>query len=174
MRRATRAISRPGERGSTSIEFAILGSSFLLLILGVFELGYMVFVQSVLDNASRDAARLIRTGQVQASSNAQQAFQTQLCNEVSSIIGCAKIIYQAQTFGSWSAAQTTLNQPPKRDKNGNLVSVGFTPGTADAIVAVQVTYNYPFFTLWVGGLLGGSLHSAFLSATVVFQNEPFS
>ena len=66
-----------------------------------------------------------------------------------------------------------MNTPPARNKQGNLVSGGFTPGTCGSIVVVQVTYNYPFYTQWIGGMLGGQTDTAFLMSTVVFQNEPF-
>jgi Flp pilus assembly protein TadG len=171
--RARQYFRKLGERGVTTVEFAILGPVFLLLVLAVFELGYMVFVQSVLDSSARTAARLVRTGQAQASGNAQTYFQTALCNGASSVIGCGNLIYQVQEFASWSATQTALNTPPKRDKNGNLVTVGFTAGNCGQIEAVQVTYNYKFFTPWIAQKLGGSTQSAFLMSTVVFQNEPF-
>ncbi len=174
MRRANAFFGRGGERGNTTIEFAIIAPTFLLLLMAVFELGYMVFVQAVLDNAARDAARLIRTGQVQTSGNATQTFQTLLCSNVASVIGCGNIIYQAQVFATWSAANTGINQPPQKDLNGNLISVGFTAGTAKDIVAVQVTYNYAFFTTWIAGYLGsGGSQTASLMPPVVSQKEPF-
>jgi hypothetical protein len=37
---------------------------------------------------------------------------------------------------------------------------------------VTVTYNYPFFTPLIGSMMS-STNSAFLMATVVFQNEPY-
>ena len=173
MRRPVQFFEKLGERGVALVEFAIVGPLFLMLLLAVFELAYMMFVQSVLDSSARTAARQIRTGQAQSSGNAQSDFQTALCNAVSSVIGCGSMIYQVQDFPSWSATQTALTTPPKRDKNGNLVTAGFTAGNCGDIIAVQVTYNYPFFTLWIGSQLGGSLNSAFLMSTVVFQNEPF-
>lgn len=160
-------------RGVAAVEFAIIASSFMLMLLAAFEFGYMLFVQSALDNAAIDAARLIRTGQVQSSSSPTSTFQTLLCNEVSAIISCGSIVYQAQVFNNWTAAQTAVNTPPTRDSNGNLVSSGFSAGTAGQIMVVTVTYNYPFFTPWVGSMVGGSSQSAFLSSTVVFQNEPY-
>ena len=159
--------------GAAAVEFAIVGSAFMLMLLASFEFGYMLFVQSVLDNAARDAARLVRTGQAQESGNAQSTFQTLLCNDVGSLIGCGNIIYQAQVFNNWTAAQTAVNTPPTRNANGQMVSQGFSAGTQNQIVVVTVTYNYPFFTPWVGGLLGGSSNSALLMSTVVFQNEPY-
>jgi Flp pilus assembly protein TadG len=160
-------------RGVAAIEFAIVGSSFMLLLLASFEFGYMLFVQSVLDNAARDAARLIRTGQVQTASNPTSTFQSLLCSDVGSLIGCANIIYQAQAFNAWSDAQTAMNTPGTRSSNGNYVSAGFNPGTLSQIEVVTVTYNYPFFTPLVGQLLGGGTNSALLMSTVVFQNEPY-
>jgi Flp pilus assembly protein TadG len=160
-------------RGAAAVEFAIVGGSFMLMLLAAFEFGYMLFVQSVLDNAARDAARLIRTGQAQNSASPTSTFSTLLCNEVGSLIGCGSIVYQAQVFNNWSAAQTAVNTPPTRNSNGTFVSSGFSAGTPGQIMVVTVTYNYPFFTPWIGGLVGGSSQSALLMSTVVFQNEPY-
>jgi Flp pilus assembly protein TadG len=181
LRRARQFFANLDERGATAVEFAIVGTMFLTLLLGVFELGYMVFVQSVLDSSARSAARLIRTGQATGGS-AQATFQAALCppvGTVNSIIGCNNIIYQVQEFPSWSATQTAVNTPPKRDpKTGQLIPVTFNSGTCSSpgtpqIVAVQVTYDYKFITLWIGQMLGDSNQSAFLISTVVFQNEPY-
>lgn len=171
--RMKRWLARLDASGAAAVEFAIVGSTFMMLLLACFEFGYMLFVQSVLDNAARDAARLIRTGQVQTSSNPTSAFSTLLCNEVGSIIGCGSLVYQAQVFNDWSSAQTSLNTPPTRDANGNFVSAGFSPGTAGQILVVTVTYNYPFMTPWIASMLGGSTNSGLMMSTVVFQNEPY-
>lgn len=162
-----------GERGVASIEFAIVGTAFMMMLLASFEFGYMLFVQSALDNAARDAARLVRTGQAQQSGNPTNTFSTLLCNDVSSIIGCGSLVYQAQVFNDWSSAQTAVNTPPTRDSSGNMVTSGFSPGTQGQIMVVTVAYNYPFVTGWIGGLVGGSSQSALLTSTVVFQNEPY-
>lgn len=159
--------------GAAAIEFALVGSAFMLMLLACFEFGYMLFVQSVLDNAARDAARLVRTGQAQNSSNPTSTFSTLLCSEVGTLIGCGSIVYQAQVFNDWTDAQTAVNTPASRDANGNFVSAGFSPGTAGQILVVTVTYNYPFVTPWIGGLVGGGTKSALLTSTVVFQNEPY-
>ncbi len=160
-------------RGAAAVEFAIVGSTFMMMMLACFEFGFMLFVQSTLDNAARDAARLIRTGQVQTSPNPTSTFQTLLCNEVGSLIGCSSIIYQAQVFNDWSDAQTAINTPPTVNAQGQYVSSGFSPGTAGQIMVVTVTYAYPFFTPWIASLLGGSTNTALMMSTVVFQNEPY-
>jgi hypothetical protein len=66
-----------------------------------------------------------------------------------------------------------MSQPVTRNASGTSTSTGWTPGTASQIVAVQVTYNRSFITPWVIQYLGSSYGTAFLSSTVVFQNEPF-
>ena len=145
-----------------------------MLLLAIFELGYMVFVQSVLDSSARSAARQIRTGQSQATGNAQTDFQTNLCADVSSVVSCGNMIFQVQKFANWSATQTAVNTPLVRaPKTGKLIPAPFNAGTCGDIVAVQVTYDYKFFTMWIGQQLGDSMQSAFLASTVVFQNEPF-
>jgi Flp pilus assembly protein TadG len=156
-----------GERGATAVEFALVAPMFIFLILGILELGYLVFIQSILDWGTRDAARMLRTGQAQSTANALQAFTNQLCGDISPMIACGNVVIQAQVFANWSTASSTTNQAPQRDKHGNLVSAGFTAGTGQQIVVVQVAYNYSYLTAWLGG------QTAFLMSTVAFRNEPF-
>ena len=173
-RRVKQALAQPaiwyrrlGDRAASVLEFAVIGPMFLLTIIGIIELGYFVFIQSILDWGTRDAARMIRTGQVQNAANALTAFTNELCGDISPMIPCGSVIIQSQVFGSWSSAQTTTNQPPQRAKNGNLVSAGFSAGTGQQIMVVQVAYQYFWMTGWLG------MPSAFIMSTVAFRNEPF-
>ncbi len=159
---------RLGEDGAAAIEMAFAAPVFLLLLLGIFELGFMVFVQSVLDGCARDAARLIRTGQVASSTSPQATFQTLLCNEMAVIVGCSKLIFNVQPFGTFS----TYTLAPPKDKNGNPVPT-FNGGNPGSDMLVEVIYNRPFITQMIGQYLGGSSRSAFLTSTVIFRNEPF-
>ncbi|HYM30043.1 MAG TPA: TadE/TadG family type IV pilus assembly protein [Candidatus Cybelea sp.] len=158
-------------RGGTALEFAMVGPLFLLLLLTVVELGYLLFVQSVLSGASREAARMIRTGQVQSAPDPMTAFQNQLCLTVNLILPCKKVVYEAFVFNSFGSVALP---PPKRDGAGNLQSNGFTPGGAGQIVAVRVQYPYTFIVPMVGQYLSpGGLGSMLVSSTIVFRNEPF-
>jgi Flp pilus assembly protein TadG len=51
------------DRGSAAIEFAFVAPVFFALMLGIIEIGVMMFAQFALQNSVMDAARLIRTGQ---------------------------------------------------------------------------------------------------------------
>jgi Flp pilus assembly protein TadG len=179
------------ERGVTVIEFALVAPMLLLLLLTIIDLGLMLFTQSLLDGAARDAARLIRTGQVQNQGSPIATFQNLLCSDLSPIMSTAtcqsQVIFEVQVFsnfGSVSFTPCTYNQ----NQNGNGTACAFTPGIASQIVGVQITYNRPFIVPWVGACLtGGSCwfgpgttagsgtgtNIAPLISTVIFRNEPF-
>jgi Flp pilus assembly protein TadG len=173
MRRVRRFLVRLGESGVATLEFGLIGMAYLMMILGALEVAYAVFLEVVLDNAARDAARQIRTGQVQVASNPQTTFSTLLCNDVSWLIPCGSLLYQVQAYWQWSEAQTGMSTGLTRNSNGSLDSAGFSAGSPGEIVIVTVTYDYSFFTPWMASLLGGSYGASLLTSTVVFQNEPF-
>lgn len=173
MGRAQRYLVRLGESGMATIEFGLIGMAYLMMILGALEIGYSIFLQVVLDNAARDSARQIRTGQVQIASNPQTTFSTLLCNDVSWLIPCSSLLYQAQAYWQWSEASTGMSTPLSRNADGSLAGAGFNAGSPGEIVVVTVTYNYAFFTPWMASLLGSGYGATMLTSTVVFQNEPF-
>jgi Flp pilus assembly protein TadG len=178
--------------GAIVIEMAIIGPPFFLLLAIILDLGLMLANQSLLDGAARDAARLIRTGQVQTASSPISTFQTTLCANMSSVMSTAQcdsdIIFQVQVFSSFGAVSftpCTLNN----NQTGTGTVCSFSPGTGGAIVGVQATYNRPFIIPWVAACLtGGSCWaglgttsgsnpgtgSVTLVSTVIFRNEPFS
>ncbi len=181
------------QRGSTAVEFAFVGPPFLLLLLAVFELGLTLTTQSLMDGAARDAARLIRTGQVQTQTSPITTFQTLLCAKMSAVISasdCAsKVIFEVQVFtnfGSVSFTPCAFNA----NQTGTGTACQFSPGTGGQIVGVQASYPRPFIIPWVGKCLSGGAcwtgpanasvtggagrSSVTLTATVIFQNEPFS
>ena len=180
------------QKGITAVEMAFVGPPFFLLLAAIFELGLKLTTQSVLDGAARDAARLIRTGQVQSQGSPITVFQNLLCSEVSSVISasdCAnKIVFEVQVFSSFgSVSFTPCTQTASQTGNGTVCS--FSAGTGGNIVGVQASYPRPFIIPWVGACLsGGSCWAglgtanvtnpgsgtATLTSTVIFQNEPFS
>ena len=68
--------------GAVAIEMAVIGPLFFLLMLTILDLGLMLANQSLLDGAARDAARLIRTGQVQTATSPITTFQNLLCSDM--------------------------------------------------------------------------------------------
>jgi Flp pilus assembly protein TadG len=180
------------QEGSTAVEMAFVGPPFLLLLLAIIELGLTLTTQSLLDGAARDAARLIRTGQVQTQTSPIATFQNLLCSEMSSVMTVSecnsKVIFEVQVFASFGAASftpCTLNA----NQTGSGTACQFSAGTGGQIVGVQASYPRPFTIAWVGACLsGGSCWTGpgatngtnpgtgtiTLISTVIFQNEPFS
>jgi Flp pilus assembly protein TadG len=182
---------RRDEGGSAAIQLAFVAPPFFLLLLAIIELGLTLATQSILDGAARDAARLIRTGQIQTQGSPITAFQTQLCSEMSSLMSVSQcnssVIFEVQVFtnfGSVSFTPCTQNA----NQTGTGTACNFSPGTAGQIIGVQASYPRPFIIPWVGACLsGGSCWAGLgtsngsnpgtgtvtLTSTVIFQNEPF-
>src|SRR5579883_1952620 len=83
-------------RGSAMMQFALAGPPFLLLAFMILENGIMLFTQSALDNATRDAARLIMTNQATSSSD----FTSKLCGDLGGFIPCSSLQYHVQSDAS--------------------------------------------------------------------------
>jgi Flp pilus assembly protein TadG len=178
--------------GAVAVELAFVGPPFLLLLLGIFELGLTLTTQSLLDGAVRDAARLIRTGQVQTQNSPITVFQNLLCSDMSAIMTVSQcnsqIIFEVQvftSFGTVSFTPCTFNA----NQTGTGTACQFSPGTGSQIVGVQASYPRPFIIPWVGACLSGGgcwaglgttngtnpgSGTVTLTSTVIFQNEPFS
>ncbi|NJO22455.1 MAG: pilus assembly protein [Sphingomonadales bacterium] len=52
---------RRDRRGATLVEFSLIAFPSLILLLGTFEIGFVYWANQELENATRDAARLVRT-----------------------------------------------------------------------------------------------------------------
>jgi hypothetical protein len=198
MRNVIRAKRRNGwfglmrdRRGMMAVEFALVGPPFLLLLLAVIELGLTLLTQSVLDGSARDAARLIRTGQVQANVDPIGFFQSRLCADMSVVpflSDCgSKALFAVQQFANFGSVAFT---PCTKNANSNAsggTACTFNPGQAGQVIGVRVSYPRTYLIPWVGACLtggqcwmgigsgptsGGSGVTTLMS-TVVFQNEPF-
>ena len=156
------------DRGGAAVDFAIAGPVALLLACMTVDLGLTLFAQAALDNAARDASRLIMTGQVQLAGGAAAPFAAQLCTDVGSLIPCASLQYSVQAQNSFAAlTPATLTGTSKK-----LPSTAFNPGTAGQDVLVQVAYFRVPLIPGLSQVLGGS-GGLLLLSTVAFQNEPF-
>ncbi|MBU6500031.1 MAG: pilus assembly protein [Rhodospirillales bacterium] len=154
-------------RGASTLEFAVCFPIFLFGVFIVLENGYALFAQSLLDNATNDAARLIRTGQVQNAGGSSAAFRTRLCNDVGPVIPCSAITFNVQAAASFAALNSTV-----QTNGGKMASTSFTPGTPGQDVMVQVAYQRPYLIPYVGAVIGQA-NPGLMVATAAFQNELF-
>jgi Flp pilus assembly protein TadG len=149
--------------GATLIEFAVVGLPFLLLLFATFEIGLIYWANKELENATNDAARLVRTGQVQAANMSQADLKAEACERTAILINCAERlrldVRSAARFGD-------IVPPEPMDGSGNLKSDGdftFSPGAADEAVLVSAFFAWPAFFQ----------SERVLRATAPLRNEPF-
>ena len=149
--------------GATLIEFSLIALPLLLLILATFELGFIYWANHELENATNDAARLVRTGQVQAGNLNQAQLKTELCNRTALLVGClSRVRLDVRSAPNFNA----ISPPQPVDGNGALKPEGafsYAPGVGDDIVLVSAFYTWN--TLFSGTYL--------VRAAMPVRNEPF-
>jgi Flp pilus assembly protein TadG len=164
---------RQARSGSTAVEFAMLALPFLGLIFGIIELGMIYLVDTTLENATVDAARQIRTCQLQQTSGANAAsFQTLVCNELTWLgSNCAaNLQVDVRTFSTFSS--TNIANPVA---NGQFQtsSLMFQMGSAGDIVLVRTYYPWTLITPFLDGTVQDlSNGTKLISAATTFRNEP--
>ena len=67
---------RNDERGSAAVEFAIVALPFLLLLVGLISISLYFFTNFTMESAVLNAARAIRTGQLQQGQGAYSGMTT--------------------------------------------------------------------------------------------------
>jgi Flp pilus assembly protein TadG len=152
--------------GVTALEFAFVAPVFLTLVCMIMEIGLLMFSQSVLDGAVRNASRLIQTGQVQMNDGStDSSFKTMLCSVFNSpMLDCNGLVWSVQAADSFGALSSNNQSAPAQSS--------FVPGGPGQAVAVRVFYNQGALLPFVGKLLSAS-GSIQLNTTVVFRNESY-
>lgn len=155
-------------RGDVTLEFALIAPALLTLLLTILEVGLVLFGQAALDTATADAARLIRTGQVQLATAGKSLFTNRLCGDLSGIVPCGNVAMNVQSGTSFAA----LDAAVAVNASGGMAATGFVPGGPGQFVVVQVGYQPDTFVPLVGPLLRAAFGSLLVS-TVTFQNEAY-
>ena len=135
------------------------------MIMGILELSMFFASGNILEGASQEAGRRIRTGQVQAANDPEQAFKDFLCANVSTILRCIA----DDTFGS------AENMEPQFDEDGNLVPGSFDVGNSSDVILIRAHYKWEFVTPFIAAMLTGSPTDNTVShlTTVVLKTEPY-
>jgi Flp pilus assembly protein TadG len=174
---------RRNEDGATAIEFAIIALPFVMLLFGLVSVCLYYFADFSMENATWQAARAIRTGQLQQgqgsyaglSSNAdrQKALKKAFCDKAFLFPDCntkAVVIVQSNTgFGNITQPNCT--------SNGSVISesaAAFNTGGSSSVVLVTICYPWdfggklPMFN--ASNLNGGAL---LMQASAAFRTEPY-
>lgn len=170
------------EGGATAIEFALVAGPFFWFFLSMFETGLMLFTDYALQSGTQQAARLMRTGQMQTGALPSQFqdknFKEIVCEQSAIIIGCeSKLSVKVQSLGG-KLADFKATVP-------NVLSVGPTvpggsptyackPGKPLDNVVVIVTYDWKYFLPFMNSFSNIALPSTRrLVGYAMYQNEPY-
>jgi len=150
--------------GVTALEFAIVGPAFLLLILGILELGVEMTTQMLLDHSLDVAARQVQIGNITNSAD----FVTSVCGNFSVLASrCSSSnlqVYATSGSSFSSLAAATMS-------NGKLSSTAYSTGTAGSDVLIEVMYNRPYLVGMLASVTGKTTNP--LLSSIAFQSEPF-
>jgi Flp pilus assembly protein TadG len=166
-------------KGATAVEFALIATPFLALIAALIQTFLLFFAQSLLENAVRQSARQILTGQVQSAdasmtqAAAIAAFHQTVCNNANALFTCTGLMVDVEVANNWSSANTGM-PTLTYDANGNVNNNWqFDPGNAGDIVVVRVMYLWPvFFGPIAFNLANQPNGTREIMASAAFQNEP--
>ena len=116
---------RRHQKGSAVVEFAVVAPIFLGAVMSISELGWVFFRDTINKIAAGDAARLIKTGQIQAISTTtnpeaqRQALSAAVCRYAQIFGNCdTTVTVEVVTYGSFQALAN--------DTNGHRMSKFFT------------------------------------------------
>ncbi len=178
-----RSALRKNDQGASAVEFAILATPVIFLVIGILEASLMLLGNYQMDSAVQDIARQIRTGQAQSSNMSLNEFKRQICARMLVLKGdCMSDLYvDVKTFPDFSsisfppAVRKDKNGKPIMDPNlGNNFSSGI--GTAESVVGVRVYYLWDFIVPFFAKALHQPTVNGkiLLSTATAFRNEPFN
>jgi Flp pilus assembly pilin Flp len=158
--------------GATAVEFALLAGPFLLIVLGLIEIGVQYFTSTSFESAVQRTARLIRTGQAQTSSMDLAKLRQTVCDEIYNLFDCKNnTAFQVSILSSMTSVPTDTAV----DEEGKFVlEEGFNAGKGSDYVLVRGYFQFhPLLDVF--GVIRHRLANGnyLYGATVLFRNEPF-
>ena len=108
------------------------------------QLGIVFFANYMLESATTQGSRLIRTGQVQTKGFDAEKFKAEICKELTSPVNCAGLKVDVRSYPSFSGAAAGLTAPLGADGEFK-DKYSYDPGKPGDVVVVRVS------TLWISG-----------------------
>jgi len=157
--------------GATAVEFALIAGPFFLLLMGLIEIALFFFASTMIETATAEAAREIRTGQVMVSGDGPGEFRNRICARAGAILDCARIQVDVRPVDSFSAAQLgAMIDDDGVDSSG----FGFDPGGPGEIIVVRAVYEWPLIAPGqFNGLANLPGNKRLIIASAAFRNEQF-
>src|ERR1700733_14413879 len=100
-------------KAAATVEFALVATPFIALLVAIIQTFVVFFAQRVLDEVTEEGSRYIMTGQAQTANMTQSSFANYLCTSsntatlVSALFTCSNFMVNVQNYSSFSSANTT-------------------------------------------------------------------
>jgi Flp pilus assembly protein TadG len=161
------------EEGAAAVEFALVATPFVALLMAILQTMVVFFSQRVLDEVVSEASRVIQTGQAQTSSMTEAQFTSWVCQKTAILFTCGNFMVNVQKYDAFSSASTTT-PTLSFDSGGNVTNNwNYQVGKPGDIVVVQVMYQWPLILGPLGFTLANlSNGNRLLISSNVFKREP--
>jgi Flp pilus assembly protein TadG len=133
--------------GVTIVEFALVAAPFLILVLGITDLGFRLYASSMLQGALNEAARQVTVGGVASSS-----ITTFVQGRIQTIFPLGTVTVTSSSYFDYTAA-------------------GF--GNSDDIVYDKATMTFPE-VVPMKLLIGADQATETVKATTMIKNQPYA
>jgi Flp pilus assembly protein TadG len=175
---------RAAREGATIVEFALVATPFIILVMGLLDLGFREYTNVMLQGALNEAARQVTVGGV---TNA--TITTFVQGRMATIVPQGNVVITPSSYADFTGIQTMeplttdvngngaldpgdcytdYNRDGTRDTNNGISGTG----GSDDIVYYTATLTYPSFVP-VQRLFGFST-SETVTATTMLKNQPYA
>ena len=174
---------RRDQDGATAVEFALVITPFLALLLAIIETALMFWTNQILEDAVTQASRQLLTGQSLAAYPATAGaaanttkFRDAVCANAPALVDCGKVQIDVRSYASFSGAQAgTSGANPVSGGALNTAGFRYNQTGPGQIVVVRAVLEYDLLlTQWSTALanIGGGRRA--LVASTTFKSEPFA
>lgn len=151
----------------------MVAAPFFFMMFAVMELGLIFVVDSVLENATQGASRLIRTGRADTENISATDFKTALCSRMGLF---ADDCESRASIDVRVIPQFRNANPPDPIVDGEMDEDALTylPGDPGSLVLIRVWYMQPLITPFMSQAMSrlGS-GDAVITVATAFRNEPY-
>lgn len=202
MKRAIQTLQRRGRgaagaflrccHGASLVEFALVFPILIVFVVGLLEVGMMMFIQSAMEGGLRQASRWGITGQTVSGQSREQTIRAILEENTLGMIDFDAATISTKTYDSFSDVgqpEPFTDSPSGPNKNGTYdVGEAYTDlngntqwdadrgttgvGNAGEVVSYTVDYHWVPLTGLISSFVGDG-DGIPMSATTVVRNEPF-
>jgi hypothetical protein len=156
-----------------AVEFALVAAPFFFLLFSILQIAFLFVLDSLLENATLQTARLVRTGQAVEREMTRDQFKATLCENMSIFAAeCPnRVVVEVRELPQFRGPP-----PPNPVVNGALdeAALPYTNGQPGALVLVRVWYKQPLFVPTLPQAVSrADTGEVFINVTTAFRSEPY-